>query len=85
MKRVIGYVAVGSAEDVKSGQGLVIQRQRVEEYCQEHGLTLLIIHHDTPYSSERGLQRAAEHLSAGIAEAVVYFNRSTNQPTILAA
>jgi len=84
-QRVVGYVAVGGPEDIKTGKGLVIQRQKVEEFCKQNGLCLLSIQHDTPYSNQRGLQRSAEFVSCGLADAVVYFCRNTNQPTLLAA
>ena len=84
-KRVVGLVMVDGAEEIKSGFGLVIQRQKVEEFCQQQGFTLVMIHHDTPYTNSRGLQRAAEQVSAGLADAVVYYCRNSNQPELLAA
>lgn len=85
MKRVIGYAAISGSEDVKTGLGLVIQRRKIEEYCQRNGLVLLIVHHDTPFSDERGLQRAAEQVAAGLADGVVYYCRNSNQPELIAA
>lgn len=43
---VFAYLRVSTAQQVDHGEGLEIQRKKIEEYCSEHGFTIMKFYED---------------------------------------
>jgi DNA invertase Pin-like site-specific DNA recombinase len=55
MRTAIGYIRVSSEEQADSGLGLESQRQRIRDYCQMKGLSLVTIFEDAGVSGGKAL------------------------------
>lgn len=49
-KAVVAYTRVSSASQVENGDGLEIQRRKIQDYCKEKGITLEKVYEDGGFS-----------------------------------
>jgi site-specific DNA recombinase len=55
--KVVAYIRVSTEEQVKNGQGLEIQREEIEKYVKQKGLTLVKIFEDAGVSGANDITR----------------------------
>ena len=73
---VLGYCRVSTEDQARDGISLAAQRNRIEAYCEAHGLRLVRIEEDAGISAKKttnrpALQRALEALREGEATGLV--------------
>ena len=51
--RVIGYIRVSTKTQIRKGQGIRIQREKIKEYCESHNLDLIRIYEDKGISGAK--------------------------------
>lgn len=64
----IGYLRVSTADQADNGYGLDVQRQAIETYCADHGVTLTAIYSDAGISGASSLDQR-QGLAAALAAA----------------
>ena len=83
---VAGYRRVSTQEQASHGVSLAIQRNKIEQYCKLHDLTLVAMESDEGVSAKSlkrpGLQLALDHLREGRADGLVVAKLEAVRPGV---